>query len=127
LSGGEGGRGVLDDALECGGTRFLQLFLAGAFGLVFLLSPLFFLPALLGSALLLFLVLFPLLFVVALTLLGLCFRFSFGRGCDGRGGMGGLCCRCLWIVYRAVVVRAYSGGGADALTVDDDCGLGGGA
>ena len=117
----------MDDALEGDGTSFLQLFLSGAFGLVLLLSPLFFLSAFLGSALLLFLVVLPLLFVVALTLLGLCFRFSFGRGCDGGGGMGGLCCRCLWVVYRAVVVRAYGGGGADALTVDDDCGLGGGA
>jgi hypothetical protein len=62
LSGGEGGRRILDDALEDGGTRLLQLFLAGAFGLVFLLSPLFFL-----SALLLFLVCLALLFVAALT------------------------------------------------------------
>jgi hypothetical protein len=41
---------IPDDALEDGGTRLLQLFLAGAFGLVFLLSPLLFLSALLGSA-----------------------------------------------------------------------------
>jgi hypothetical protein len=67
LSGGEGGRRILDDALEDGGTRLLRLFLAGAFGLVFLLSPLFFLSALLGSALLLFLVCLALLFVAALT------------------------------------------------------------
>jgi hypothetical protein len=41
--------------------------------------------------------------------------------------MGGLFCRCLWVVYRAVVVRAYRGRGADALAVDDDCGPRGGA
>jgi hypothetical protein len=65
-----------------------------AFGLVFLLSPLLFLFAHLSSALLLFLVCLALLFGVALTLLRLCFRFSFGRGCDGGGGIGDLCCRC---------------------------------
>jgi hypothetical protein len=58
----------------------LQLFLAGAFGLIVLLSLFFFLSAHFDSALLLFFVLLPLLFVVALTLLGLFFCFRFGRG-----------------------------------------------
>jgi hypothetical protein len=127
LSGGEGCRGILDDALEGFGTRVLQPFLAGAFGLILLLSPLFFLSALLDSALLLFLVFLPLLFVVALTLLGLCFRFSFGRGCDGGGGIGDLCFRRSWVMDRALVVRAYGGRRAYTLAVDNDCGPGGGA
>src|SRR5450755_2839221 len=104
-----------------------MLLLTGASGLVLQLSLLFFLSAFLGSAFLLFLVLLPLLFVVALPLLGLFVRFSFGRGCDDGGGIGSLFCRCLWVVYRAVAVRSYRGRGADALAVDDDCGLGGGA
>jgi len=90
-----------------------------------LLSPLFFLSALVGSALLLFLVFLPLLFVVALTLLGLCFRFSFGHGCDGGCGIGDLCFRRSSVMDRALVVRAYGGRRAYTLAVDSDCGPGG--
>src|SRR5260370_28942756 len=57
-----------------------------------------------------------------------CLRSSAFRFCSCSysfrwGGIGGLFCGCSWIVYRAVVVRAYGEGGSYALAVDDDCGL----
>jgi len=88
LCSGEHGWSILKDAVELGIPRLLQLFPAGAFCFPFLLSPLIFQSAFLGSALLFLLVLFsPLLLVVASALLGLCFRFGFSRECHGRSGL----------------------------------------
>jgi hypothetical protein len=121
----EHGRSFVENPVELGYTRFMQLLFPGAFGFMFLLFPLELLFPLFGFPLLLLLVLLSLLFVVALAFLGLFLCLGFGRGRNCRGGIGGLFFLCSWVVYGAIVVCAYGESGSHALAVDDDCGLSG--
>jgi hypothetical protein len=101
-------------------TRFMQLLSAGAFGFMLLLFPLELLFPLFGFPLPL--ILLSLLFVVALAFLGLFLCLGIGRGCQRWGWIGGLFCRCSWVMYGAIIVCAYGEGGSYAFAVDDDCG-----
>jgi hypothetical protein len=103
----------------------MQLLSTGAFGFLLLLFPLELLFPFFGFPLLFLLVLLSLLFLVALAFLGLFLCLGFGRGFHRRGWIGGLFFCCSWIVYRAVVIRAYGESGSYALAIDDDCGLSG--
>src|SRR5260370_19304618 len=67
----EHGRGFVENPVELGYTRLMQLLSPGAFGFMLLLFPLELLFALVGFPLLLLRVLLSLLFVVALAFLGL--------------------------------------------------------
>src|SRR5713226_6050986 len=101
----------------------MQLLSPGAFGFLLLLFPLELLFPFFGFPLLLLLVLLSLLLVVALAFLCLFLCLGFWRGRHCWGWIGGLFCRCSWVVYGAVVVCAYGEGGSYALAIDDDCGL----
>ena len=118
-------RSLVENPVELGLTRLVQLLSAGAFDFLLLLFPLELLSPLFGSPFLFLLVLLSLLFIVALAFLGLFFCLGFGRGCNRRGGVVSLFCCCSWIVDGAVVVRAYGDGGSYALAVKDDCGFSG--
>src|SRR5260370_1337824 len=118
-------RSLFDDPVELGYTRFMQLLSTSAFGFLFLLFPLELLFPFFGFPLLFLLVLLSLLFIVALAFLGLFLCLGFGRGFHRRGWIGGLFFCRSWIVYRAVVIRAYGESGSYALAIDDDCGLSG--
>jgi transposase InsO family protein len=103
----EHGRGLVENPVELGHTRLMQLLSPGSLGFLLLLFP-FELPfTLFGLPLLLLLVLLPLLFVVALAFLGLFLCLDFGRGCHCWGGIGGLFFLCSRVVYGAIVVCAY--------------------
>src|ERR1700692_3645567 len=103
----------------------MQLLSTGAFGFTLLLFPLELLFTFFRFPLLFLLVLLSLLFIVALAFLGLFLCLGFGRGCHCGGRIGGLFFCRSWIVYRAVVIRAYGESGSYALAIDDDCGLSG--
>jgi hypothetical protein len=107
----EHGRGFVENPVELGYTRLVQLLSAGAFGFRLRLFPLELLSTLIGFPLLLLLVLLSLLFVVALAFLGLFLCLGFGRRRHCRGGIGGLFFCCSWLVYTAIVVRAYGESG----------------
>ena len=119
-----GGR-VLEDALEAGLPCLSHLLPAGLFGLTLLLLLLELLLALFFLALPFFLIFLSALRVLAFALCGLFLGFFFLRGRhDGGGAVRMFGCG-LWIMHRAVEVSANGEGGADALAVDDEGGLGG--
>jgi hypothetical protein len=76
-----------------------------------LLLALELLSAFFGSPLLFLLVLLPLFFADALAFLGLFLCLGFGRACHRRGRIGGLFCSCPWVMYRAIISRAYGDSG----------------
>ena len=121
----EHGRGLVENPVELGYTRFMQLLTTGAFGFLLLLFPLELLFPFFGFPLLFLLVLLSLLCIVALAFLGLFLCLGFGRGFHRRGWIGGLFFCCSWIVDGAIVVCTYGEGGSYALAINDDCGLSG--
>ena len=119
-----GGR-VLEDALEAGLPCLSHLLPAGLFGLTLLLLLLELLLALFFLALPFFLIFLSALRVLAFALCGLFLGFFLLRGRhDGGGAVRMFGCG-LWIMHWAVGVSANGEGGADALAVDDEGGLGG--
>ena len=113
-------RGVLKDAIKGG------LAASDDFGSAIVLGPVLLLLALeRGLALLLFAFLFGLvlghaLFVLGFALRGFLLRLDFRRGCHRRDGMG--CCFgcCLWVMHRAMLVRANGELATKLLAVHND-------
>ena len=119
---GEHGGRVLEDALEAGLPCLSHFLPASLFGLTLFLELLL---ALFFLAPPLFLIFLSALRVLAFALCGLFLGFFFLRGRhDGGGAVRMFGCG-LWIMHRAVEVSANGEGGADALAVDDEGGLGG--